>query len=345
MSSGGGVDRREPREREDERDGIRITAMPEETNPNPSTSREGVIYAKERANTQTQSVQVPIERITSVECSRKKGRAEIIQLVNVAGGIMTRDPTMRKGERKLIPSETLANSRVTSLAACLHEEETRYAAALKACEGFIKKHSPSKEIDSVDVSVPETSSSRPSSLRTTSSESACSATAASGYAAWRASRSKKNESSSTRSVAREGINGESRFEAALLKRVPGCEVWEYDFTVDSFSPEIEHAPNMKERAHFFLCALGGRSAHGPDDSPKYYTLDALRQLNGGPLPIQLHVCDDCAKFDFFHDWWAALEAAILDRGELGVRELQRRRETKTGRVEVGDDDRLALYIP
>ncbi|KAH9069700.1 hypothetical protein EDB83DRAFT_2369413 [Lactarius deliciosus] len=30
---------------------------------------------------------------------------------------------------------------------------------------------------------------------------------------------------------------------------------------------------MKERAHFF-------PAHGPDDSPKYYTLDALRQLNG-----------------------------------------------------------------
>lgn len=30
-----------------------------------------------------------------------------------------------------------------------------------------------------------------------------------------------------------GINGESSFEAALLERAPGCEVWGYDFTVNS----------------------------------------------------------------------------------------------------------------
>jgi len=34
---------------------------------------------------------------------------------------------------------------VASLAARLHEEETRYAATLKAREGLIKKHGPSKE--------------------------------------------------------------------------------------------------------------------------------------------------------------------------------------------------------
>jgi hypothetical protein len=32
-----------------------------------------------------------------------------------------------------------------------------------------------------------------------------------------------------------GINGESSFEAALLERAPGCEVWGYDFTVDGVS--------------------------------------------------------------------------------------------------------------
>ncbi|KAH9171947.1 hypothetical protein EDB89DRAFT_1906548 [Lactarius sanguifluus] len=112
-----------------------------------------------------------------------------------------------------------------------------------------------------------------------------------------------------------------------------CEVW-------GFGPEIEYAPNMKERVHFFPCALGGRNAHGPDDSPKLYILYALRQLNGGPLPvasshltIELHAWDNYAKFDFFHDWWAALEAAVLDRGE---RELQCRRETKTGRAMFGN---------
>ncbi|KAH8990559.1 hypothetical protein EDB92DRAFT_760562 [Lactarius akahatsu] len=62
-------------------------------------------------------------------------------------------------------------------------------------------------------------------------------------------------------------------------------MWGYDFTVDSFDPEIEYPPNKKERAHVFPWALGGRNAHGPDDSPKYYTLDAFRQPNGGPLPL------------------------------------------------------------
>lgn len=30
-----------------------------------------------------------------------------------------------------------------------------------------------------------------------------------------------------------GINGESSFEASLMERAPGCEVWGYDFTVNS----------------------------------------------------------------------------------------------------------------
>lgn len=38
-----------------------------------------------------------------------------------------------------------------------------------------------------------------------------------------------------------GINGESSFEASLLERAPGCEVWGYDFTVNSVriaSPKV-----------------------------------------------------------------------------------------------------------
>ncbi|KAH9028244.1 hypothetical protein EDB85DRAFT_1622177 [Lactarius pseudohatsudake] len=46
-----------------------------------------------------------------------------------------------------------------------------------------------------------------------------------------------------------GINGESPFEAGLLERAPGCEVWGYDFTMDSFGPEIEKIPNLKKRAY------------------------------------------------------------------------------------------------
>ncbi len=36
-----------------------------------------------------------------------------------------------------------------------------------------------------------------------------------------------------------GINGESSFEAALLERAPGCEVWGYDFTVDSVRSHLK----------------------------------------------------------------------------------------------------------
>ncbi len=48
-----------------------------------------------------------------------------------------------------------------------------------------------------------------------------------------------------------------------------------------FGPEIEKSSHLKARSHFFPFALGGHNAHGPEDSRKYYTLDALMQLNGG----------------------------------------------------------------
>ncbi|KAH9988439.1 methyltransferase domain-containing protein [Russula compacta] len=138
-----------------------------------------------------------------------------------------------------------------------------------------------------------------------------------------------------------GINGESSFEAALMERAPGCEVWGYDFTVTGFGPEIEDSPELRARSHFQPWALGGHNAHGSDDHPKYFTLDALMKLNDryegaefstlttflaankpdgllakttlpiGQLQLELHAWDDYANFAFFHDWWAALEAAGL----------------------------------
>lgn len=87
---------------------------------------------------------------------------------------------------------------------------------------------------------------RPSNARIALSVSVSWAMAASGSAAWIAWPSKIN-ASSTLSVgpasllilhARKilyaaGINGESSFEAALLKRAPGCEAWGYDYSVKS----------------------------------------------------------------------------------------------------------------
>lgn len=39
---------------------------------------------------------------------------------------------------------------------------------------------------------------------------------------------------------RSGINGESSFEAEVMKRAPGCEVWGYDFSVTSVSQFTLH---------------------------------------------------------------------------------------------------------
>ena len=54
------------------------------------------------------------------------------------------------------------------------------------------------------------------------------------------------------------------------------------WTVAQFGSEIKYSPRLKERTHFFQWGLAGHNAHGPEDSPKYYTLDTLMRLNGGP---------------------------------------------------------------
>ena len=90
----------------------------------------------------------------------------------------------------------------------------------------------------------------------------------------------------------------------LLEHAPGCEVWGYDFTVNSmhplytsanmswadwgqmvvqFGPEIDKTPWLKERSHFFPWARGRCNAHGPEDSLKYYTLDVLMPGRGAFL--------------------------------------------------------------
>jgi hypothetical protein len=75
-----------------------------------------------------------------------------------------------------------------------------------------------------------------------------------------------------------GINGESTFEAEILESTRHCQIWGYDFSVSSFGPQI--LPNQSSRTHFFAYGLGGGDQHGPDDSPKMYTLDTLMRLNG-----------------------------------------------------------------
>jgi len=141
-----------------------------------------------------------------------------------------------------------------------------------------------------------------------------------------------------------GINGESSFESALLKRAPGCEAWGYDFSVKGWGPEISEDPELRHRAHFEPWALGGTDRHEEHDNPKWWTLDSLMELNGhtfidvlkidieggefdtltafiaahaegglpiGQLQLEIHAQNDRGRFGYFVKWWETLEGAGL----------------------------------
>jgi len=138
-----------------------------------------------------------------------------------------------------------------------------------------------------------------------------------------------------------GINGESSFEAELMKQT-NCEVWGYDYSVKSFGPEIEEDPELKPRGHFHPYALGKTDNHAPGQAIPFYTLPTLMKMNGHdfidvlkidiegyefdvlshlvseykdkPLPfgqLQLEVHAWSKSFLEFLTWWQSLEAAGL----------------------------------
>ncbi|KAG9123839.1 hypothetical protein FRC07_013797 [Ceratobasidium sp. 392] len=143
-----------------------------------------------------------------------------------------------------------------------------------------------------------------------------------------------------------GINGESSFEAELLERTSGCQVWGYDFSVQSFGPEVAKNRKIAYRSHFQAWGLAGSSNHGPGQNPPMYTLPELMELNGhtfidvlkidiegyefstltdllkayagqplpfGQLQVEIHawIHDWQDKFPEFLGWWEALEKAGL----------------------------------
>ncbi|ETW81146.1 hypothetical protein HETIRDRAFT_45919, partial [Heterobasidion irregulare TC 32-1] len=94
-----------------------------------------------------------------------------------------------------------------------------------------------------------------------------------------------------------GINGESSFEADLLDRAPGCQVWGYDYSVDSFGIEIQRFEDLKNRSHFEPWALSGKDAHGVNDKPKHYTLQTIMDLNGHNFIDILKIDIEGGEFD------------------------------------------------
>ncbi|KAL8286942.1 hypothetical protein RQP46_003948 [Phenoliferia psychrophenolica] len=135
-----------------------------------------------------------------------------------------------------------------------------------------------------------------------------------------------------------GLNGESSFEADVLEKTKGCEIWGYDFSVKSFGPQIP--PHHAARTHFFPYKL--TSNQDPTATPPEWTLGGLMRKNGhkwvdlikmdiegsefsvltsfleefpndlpfGQLQLEIHASAD-SDFKQFLGWWESLEKAGL----------------------------------
>jgi len=138
-----------------------------------------------------------------------------------------------------------------------------------------------------------------------------------------------------------GINHESSFEAEVLANTKHCQIWGYDFSVNSFGPEIS---SLSLRTHFHAYRLGGEDKNDPNDNEPTYTLESLMKMNGhthidllkmdvegwefetmqsflkpyvdsgkplpfGQLSMEIHIWDK--SFEAFLPWWEMLEAAGL----------------------------------
>ncbi|KAI0781889.1 methyltransferase domain-containing protein [Abortiporus biennis] len=110
-----------------------------------------------------------------------------------------------------------------------------------------------------------------------------------------------------------GVNGESSFESELLERAPGCQIWGYDFSVNSFGPEIEQVPSLKSRSHFFPYALSAKDNHAPGVHPPEYTLQTLMEINGHDFIDILKVDIEGAEFESLISFIEASAASTSSR--------------------------------
>lgn len=102
-----------------------------------------------------------------------------------------------------------------------------------------------------------------------------------------------------------GVNDESTFEAEMLQRIPSAQVFAYDYSVESFGPQLSSA--YASRAHFKKVGLGATDM--PQNRPPFYSLASLMRQNG-------HDYMDILKIDIEGSEYAALDA-FMDDCELG----------------------------
>ena len=141
-----------------------------------------------------------------------------------------------------------------------------------------------------------------------------------------------------------GVEQDSTFEEAFLKKAPNCEIWGYDYSVTQFGPQLRNSP-YGSKAHFFQYALGATDNH--QATPPTYTLASMMKENGhtfidilkidvegsefeslaqfvrpyldrdgpaipiGQMQIEIHAWGDNSDFVKFLKWWEDLERAGL----------------------------------
>ncbi|CAL1697515.1 unnamed protein product [Somion occarium] len=75
-----------------------------------------------------------------------------------------------------------------------------------------------------------------------------------------------------------GVDWDSSFEGEVLSRTRHCEIWGHDALHTGFGHQIPK--DLKHRTHFAQLQLGPKDSHGPDDTPKIWTLQSLMRQNG-----------------------------------------------------------------
>lgn len=138
-----------------------------------------------------------------------------------------------------------------------------------------------------------------------------------------------------------GIQNESSFEEQLLERTPNCVIWGYDYTVDTFGPQLLHS-EAQGRAHFTRAGIAGNTDQSMH--PPFVTIQDLMAINGhdhidvlkmdiegfefeamdsvighfmdqgkevpiGQFLVEIHLMPDLISVDNFITWWEMLEEA------------------------------------
>jgi len=139
-----------------------------------------------------------------------------------------------------------------------------------------------------------------------------------------------------------GVERKSSFEAELLNRSGACNVWAYDFSVNTIGPEILANQDYNRRTTFRPYRLDTIDAAANNTEPEKHTLHGIMEENGhtwidilkidvegseyevlkeivsrfsgqplpfGQLQMEIHAWE--GNFTYWLEWWEILESAGL----------------------------------